>query len=86
MSKPGDLIWRGKGMDKEMKMVYPNLVQGKYTLSPSATGYLIRKGWADSNVAVNDNSPMAYMIFRAAEAYLNYIEADYVKNGNLGCK
>lgn len=23
------------------------------------------------------------MIFRAAEAYLNYIEADYVKNGNL---
>ena len=83
MSKPGDLIWRGKGMDKEMKMVYPNLVQGKYTLSPSATGYLIRKGWADSNVAVNDNSPMAYMIFRAAEAYLNYIEADYVKNGNL---
>ncbi|THC82857.1 RagB/SusD family nutrient uptake outer membrane protein, partial [Bacteroides fragilis] len=49
------------------------LVQGKYTLSPSATGYLIRKGWADSNVAVNDNSPMAYMIFRAAEAYLNYM-------------
>ena len=83
ISKPGDLIWRGKGMDKEMKMVYPNLVQGKYTLSPSATGYLIRKGWADSNIAVNDNSPMAYMIFRAAEAYLNYIEADYVKNGSL---
>lgn len=81
MSKPGDLIWRGKNMDKEMRMKYPNLIQGKG--SASATGYLIRKGWADSNVAVNDNSPMAYTIFRAAEAYLNYIEADYVKNGNL---
>ena len=30
-----------------------------------------------------DNSPLAYMIFRASEAYLNYMEADYMKNKNL---
>ena len=83
ISKPGDLIWRGKNMDKEMRMVYPNMVHGKYNFGATATGYVVRKGWVDSNVSVSDNSPLAYMIFRAAEAYLNYMEADYVKNGNL---
>ena len=51
-------------------------------LSRTATGYLVRKGWRDSNVAPADNSPLAYMIFRASEAYLNYMEADYMKNKN----
>ena len=66
-----------------MRMVYPNMVHGKYNFGATATGYVVRKGWVDSNVSVSDNSPLAYMIFRAAEAYLNYMEADYVKNGNL---
>ena len=64
-------------------MVYANLLQAYQNLSRTATGYLVRKGWRDSNVAPADNSPLAYMIFRASEAYLNYMEADYMKNKNL---
>lgn len=82
-SKPGDLIYRGPDMNKEMRMKYVNLLQAYQNLSRHATGYVVRKGWRDSKVAPADNSPMPYVIFRAAEAYLNYMEADYMKNGRL---
>lgn len=82
-SKPGDLIWRGANLDQNGVMVYANLLQAYQNLPRSATGYIVRKGWRDSNVAMNDNSPLAYVIFRSAEAYLNYMEADYMKNGRL---
>ena len=81
--KPGDMVWRGGNMDQDGRMVYANLLQAYQNLSRTATGYLVRKGWRDSNVAPADNSPLAYMIFRASEAYLNYMEADYMKNKNL---
>lgn len=82
-SKPGDLIWRGVDGSKNMVMKYVNLLQAYQNLSRSATGYVVRKGWRDSNVAPTTNSSMPYVIFRAAEAYLNYMEADYMKNGRL---
>lgn len=81
--KPGDMVWRGKNMDMDGRMKYANLLQAYQNLGKTATGYLVRKGWRDSNVAPADNSPLAYMIFRATEAYLNYMEADYMKNGSL---
>ena len=75
--KPGDLVFN------KATMVYANLLQSYQNLGRTATGYLVRKGWRDSDVKVADNSPLAYMIFRATEAYLNYMEADYMKNGKL---
>lgn len=81
--KPGDMVWRGKNLDQDGRMVYVNLLQAYQSLGKSATGYLVRKGWRDSNVAPADNSPLAYMIFRATEACLNYMEADYMKNKDL---
>jgi len=51
----------------------------------SATGYDIRKGINFNAATCLDNShgSVGIIIFRAAEAYLNYIEASYEKNGNL---
>ena len=80
-SKPGDVIWRGANLDQEGVMRYVNLLHSYQSVAKSATGYMVRKGWRDSNVAPTDNSPLAYMIFRASEAFLNYMEADCMKNG-----
>lgn len=52
----------------------------------SSTGYIHGKGYTlDVNNAVTNfgDDPTAYIIYRAAEAYLVYIEADYVKNNSL---
>lgn len=81
--KPGDLVWRGKNLDEDRRMVYANLLNAYHNLSVTGTGYLVRKGWRDSHVGPTENSPLAYMIFRATEAYLNYMEADYMKNKSL---
>lgn len=80
-SKPGDIIWRGANLDQDGTMRYVNLLHSYQNIAKSATGYMVRKGWRDSNVAMSDNSPLAYMIFRASEALLNYMEADCMKNG-----
>lgn len=61
--KPGDMVWRGGNLDQDGRMVYANLLQAYQNLGRTATGYLVRKGWRDSNVAPADNSPLAYMIF-----------------------
>ncbi len=82
-SKPGDLIWRGANLDQTGIMRYVNLLNSYESVSHSTTGYMVRKGWRDSNVTMNDNSPLAYMIFRASEAFLNYMEADCMKNGGI---
>jgi hypothetical protein len=49
------------------------------------TGYTIRKGYNPTFEQMNYNggSSTGCIVFRAAEAYLNYIEACYEKNGNL---
>ena len=79
--KPGDLVYRGATLSENRVMIFANLLQAYQNLSKTATGYVVRKGWRDSNVAPTDNSPLAYMIFRASEAFLNYMEADCMKNG-----
>jgi hypothetical protein len=50
-----------------------------------STGYTIRKGYNPTFEQMNYNggASTGSIVFRAAEAYLNYIEACYEKNGNL---
>lgn len=51
------------------------------------TGYSIKKGLTtDPNQGPTQQSITASVVFRAAEAYLNYIEADYLLNGTLDAK
>lgn len=75
IAKPGDKIF------KEEYFTFPALAARDS--ERSTTGYIIRKGWIDNDVAYNSPYPLALTIFRAAEAYLNYIEADYVKDKAL---
>lgn len=77
MSKPGDKIFKTKDFE------YFNFPALSHNSSRSTTGYLIRKGWADNDVPFNSPYPLALTIFRGAEAYLNYIEANYVKDHSL---
>ncbi|MCC8153878.1 MAG: RagB/SusD family nutrient uptake outer membrane protein [Tannerellaceae bacterium] len=52
------------------------------------TGFRIRKHFTyDYSMSIAGNmGTNAYVMFRAAEAYLNYIEASYLLNGNLDAK
>ncbi len=53
----------------------------------SPTGYSIKKGLStDPSQGPTQQSITASVVFRAAEAYLNYIEADYLLNGSLDAK
>ena len=53
----------------------------------AVTGYVNRKGLDITNVYLSQAPCItASVIFRAAEAYLNYIEADYVLNQSLDAK
>jgi hypothetical protein len=60
-------------------LVYVTTVEQRYT-----TGYAIRKGISYDGVqAKNGSAYTGSITFRAVEAYLNYIEACYEKNGSL---
>lgn len=57
---------------------------GKYSTS---TGYMLGKGYShDYNNQVLGKDVTAAVLFRAAEAYLIYLEASYMKNGNIDSK
>lgn len=59
--------------------IWESSYEKKYT-----TGYTIRKGLNyDGAHASNGNGYTGSITFRAVEAYLNYIEASYEKNGTL---
>lgn len=50
----------------------------------TSTGYIQGKGHSmDYNDQVLGQDQTAFVVYRAAEAYLNYIEASYLRNGNL---
>ena len=71
VAKPGDKIMTLNG--KDIMYQYPGLIAAS-GIRVTSTGYIPRKGWADNNVTYNSAYPLALPIFRAAEAYLNYIE------------
>lgn len=59
---------------------YPDILFGT---AGSVTGYLLRKGTSFDGLQVSGNgiSTVGSIVFRAVEAYLNYMEASYEKNG-----
>jgi hypothetical protein len=60
-------------------LIYTSDMQRRYT-----TGYTIRKGISyDGAQAKNFQGSTGSITFRAVEAYLNYMEACYEKNGSL---
>ncbi len=62
---------------------WPNIVNSTASLKYT-TGYVIRKGLNfDGSQSSRNKSIVASIIFRAVEAYLNYIEACYEMTGNL---
>lgn len=76
MAKPGDKIIGN------IYFEYPALTSTG-SISRTPTGYIPRKGWIDNDVQINSPYPLGLPIFRVAEAYLNYMEADYMKNASL---
>ena len=50
----------------------------------TSTGYILGKGYSlDYNDQLLGKDQTAFVVYRASEAYLNYIEASYLKNGNI---
>ena len=50
----------------------------------TSTGYIQGKGYSlDYNYQLLGKDQTAFVVYRASEAYLNYIEASYLKNGNI---
>lgn len=71
------------GASPEIEPVVPNIdAGGRYM---EGTGYSVKKGLSyDNNMqSVVGRDVTGVVIFRAAEAYLNYIEASYEKNGSI---
>ncbi len=71
------------GTNPEVEPTVPNIdLSSRYL---EGTGYSIKKGLSyDNNMqATVGRDVTANVCFRAVEAYLNYIEACYEKNGNL---
>ena len=81
VGKPGDKIQTVGG--KDFMYQYPGLVAAGGSIRRTTTGYIPRKGWIDNDVLYNNAFPLALPIFRAAEAYLNYIEAYYLRYNTL---
>lgn len=77
---PGDVLYPGMEFEK------PDLLGGDAE-KRTTTGYSLKKGSDNSKYLTNGEAcVLPSIVFRAAEAYLNYIEADYVKNGSLDGK
>ena len=50
----------------------------------TSTGYIQGKGYSlDYNDQLLGKDQTAFVVYRVSEAYLNYIEASYLKNGNI---
>lgn len=62
----------------------PPIIGTKSTAFVSSTGYVIRKGGnMDGIQYINGRSSIGSIVLRAAEAYLNYVEAYYERYGRL---
>ncbi|MBE6287950.1 MAG: RagB/SusD family nutrient uptake outer membrane protein [Mediterranea massiliensis] len=64
----------------------PDLYKSDTKIATS-TGYIQGKGYSlDFNDQLLGKDQTAFVVFRAAEAYLNYIEASYLKEGKINSK
>ena len=84
IKRPGDTnLHSDSGPESYMIEPWPNLVNSTASMKYS-TGYALRKGLNFDGAQSNRNkSVVGCIIFRAAEAYLNYIEACYEKTGAI---
>lgn len=65
-----------------VRFYFPNFISGNTT--PSSTGYIPHLGYVDDDaIEYNSPYPLQLPLFRVAEAYINYVEADYEIDGNL---
>ncbi|QCX54261.1 RagB/SusD family nutrient uptake outer membrane protein [Elizabethkingia sp. JS20170427COW] len=78
---PGDALSSDASNNKEV--IAPNILDIRE--NRSITGYMIKKGLLGDvyYFTPENNSINGSLVFRATEAYLNYIEASYIKTGNL---
>lgn len=78
MKIPGDVMTT----DKEVLVGVPGILD--LAERKSTTGYEIRKGMFPENKYLSDvESVMGSLVYRASEAYLNYIEAQYTRDNSL---
>lgn len=85
MKSPGDLRFNdGRGDKEGYPLIVTNAAENKYV-----TGYPVKKGFSyfrSESESGESGSQSGCLIFRAAEAYLNYIEASFIKSGSLDSK
>ena len=80
-----NLLFNTEGVDRANPIEgYPNITSANDEVG-YGTGYAIRKGGTFDGTQLTNNggSYTGSIIFRSAEAYLNYIEAYYEKNNSL---
>lgn len=87
IKKPGDTnLHSTGGPESFMVEPWPNLVNSTSSMKYT-TGYTLRKGLNfDGAMSVRNKSTVGSIIFRAVEAYLNYMEATYERTGALDDK
>lgn len=84
IKKPGDTNLHSEGGPESFPVeLYPNLVNSTASMRYT-TGYALRKGLNFDGAQSNRNkSVVGSIVFRAVEAYLNYMEACYEKTGSI---
>ena len=83
MKAPGELKFTEGDVSLEPHpMIISNAIENKYI-----TGYPVKKGLSYVRSQVEGlQGTIGSIVFRAVEAYLNYIEASYLKNGSIDSK
>ena len=83
MKAPGELKFKTPATDVEpYPGIISNAIENKYI-----TGYAVKKGLNyDPSQVVGLQGTIGSIVFRGVEAYLNYIEASYLKTGSIDSK
>lgn len=83
MKAPGELKFTSGNADVEpYPMIISNAIENKYI-----TGYPVKKGLSYERAQVEGlQGTIGSIVFRGVEAYLNYIEASYLKTGSIDSK
>ena len=84
IKKPGDTnLHSAGGPESYVTEPWPNVVHSTASMKYT-TGYAIRKGLNfDGAQSFRNESEVGLIVFRAVEAYLNYMEACYERTGSL---
>lgn len=85
MKAPGEVRVLENMLVEHDEFPSPAEIYSKDYTKSTTTGYLLGKGQShDFNMVANDIT--AFVVFRAVEAYLNYMEACYEKTGRIDAK